>query len=178
MFQEVDYEPFSEKEPSSGNMVPTTTVEEPPQIGELTDATATRALQEQAQQEPTEARLKARLTRDKIKAEAIREYKNSREYKTDEETRVTVRVSVILNLAKESKLQQRQVLKTKLPVESAILNPILQSPLAQERFTDINKGISSKPDYLTYEKFIEVDIHVQLWDCRGSMADICCEAMW
>jgi hypothetical protein len=155
MFQEVDYEPFSEKEPSSGNIIQTTPVQESPQIGGLTDATATGTLQEQAQQKLAEARLKARLTKDKIKMEAIREYKNSREYKTDVETKVTVRVSEVLNLARESKLWQREVLKTKLLVESAILNPILQSPLAQERFFDINKVITLKIDYLTYEQFIE-----------------------
>jgi F0F1-type ATP synthase membrane subunit b/b' len=36
---------------------------------------------EQSQQELTEARLKAKLMRDKIKMEAIREYQNSQEFK-------------------------------------------------------------------------------------------------
>ena len=158
MSQEVDYEPSSEEEPSNVNTVQTNPAHEQLQIGGLADATATGVLRQQTQQELTEARLKARLTRDKIIEEAICEYKNSREYKSDVETKVTARVGEVLNLARESKLRQREVLKPKLLAEAAILNPILQSPLSKERFFDINKGIIPKIDYLTYEKFLRHDL--------------------
>jgi hypothetical protein len=171
----VDYEPSDEEELSNMNTGQTNPVQEQLQIGGLADATTTGELRQQTQRELTEARLKARLTRDKIREEAIREYKNSREYKSDIETKVTARVGEVLNLARESKLRQREVLKTKLLAEAAILNPILQSPMARERFFDINKGITPKIDYLTYEQFLETR-HVPLWDCRGSVANICREA--
>ena len=129
----------------------------------------------QSQTELSEIRAKAQLTRDKIRTEAIREYQRSQQFKMFVETKVKSRVEEVLSLVKVHELQQRNELHTKLLTESAVLNPILQSPGAWERYLDIYKGISPSIDYLTYEEFFEVR-HVPLWDCRGSLADICREA--
>ena len=129
---------------------------------------------EQSQQELTEARLKAKLMRDKIKTEAIREYQNSQEFRKYVEQKVTSRVEEVLSLVKVNELRQRNDLHNKLLAESAVLAPILQSPPAWERYLDIYKGISPLSDYLTYERFFETR-HVPLWDCRGTVADICRE---
>ena len=110
---------------------------------------------EQSQQELTEARLKAKLMRDKIKTEAIREYQNSQEFRKYVEQKVTSRVEEVLSLVKVNELRQRNDLHNKLLAESAVLAPILQSPPAWERYLDIYKGISPLSDYLTYERFFE-----------------------
>ena len=138
-------------------------------------ATEERTVPGQSQQELKELRLKAQLTRDKIKTEAIREYQRSPEYKMVVKLKVKSRVEEVLSLIKVNELRQRNELHTKLITESAVLTPILQSPGSWERYLDIYKGISPSLDYLTYEKFFEVR-HVPLWDCRGSVADICREA--
>ena len=91
------------------------------------------------------------------------------------ELKVKSRVDEVLSLVKVNELRQRNDLHTKLLTESAVLTPILQSSGSWERYLDIYKGISPSYDYLTYEKFFEVR-HVPLWDCRGSVADICREA--
>ena len=70
---------------------------------------------------------------------------------------------------------RRATLKQQLLQEEVVINKALQTPLAKERYVDLNMGITPKSEYLAYEQFLEHRT-VLLWECRGSVADICREA--
>jgi hypothetical protein len=157
---------------STGPVGPATSVENLPAIVHFAEESAARTSQEQIQL--TEARIEAQLKREQIEKAAVYKYRNSKEFKTFFDTKVLDRVQEILEIRKANELEHRKIVETKLLLESTLISQTLQTSLAQERYVDINMSISTLSDYLEYEKFLEYRT-VLLWECRGSVADICRE---
>ena len=128
-----------------------------------------------SQQQLHEARVKAQATREQIANTAIQRYLKSTEFKTYLDEKVLARVQEVLAIRKSNELGRRTKLKEQLLQEEGVIYTKLQTNLAKERYLDLNMGITPKSEYLAYEKFLE-HRSVLLWECRGSVADICREA--
>ena len=122
-----------------------------------------------------EARLKAQATRELIANTAVQRYLKSTEFKVYLDEKVLARVQEVLAIRKTKELGRRAKLKEQLLQEEVVINKALQTSLAKERYLDLNMGITPKSEYLAYERFLEYRA-VLLWECRGSVADICREA--
>jgi malate synthase len=63
-------------------------------------------------------------------------------------------------MRKTNKLERRNTLKQQLLQEEVVINKVLQTSLARERYVEINTGITTKSEYLDYERFLE---HRTVW---------------